>query len=42
MASIEKREDMISIARDLSGAPMCDDYEKMISGMLCVPLLFNL
>lgn len=42
MASTEKREDMISIARDLSGVPMCDDYEKMISGMLCVTLLFDL
>lgn len=36
MASNEKRSDLIAIARDLSGVPMCDDYEKMISGMLCV------
>ncbi|KAJ5235786.1 uncharacterized protein N7469_004954 [Penicillium citrinum] len=39
MAATEKREDMISIARELSGVPMCDDYEKMISGMLYNPLL---
>lgn len=36
MASREKRPDLIAIARDLRGVPMCDDYEKMISGMLCV------
>lgn len=41
MAATEKREDMISIARELSGVPMCDDYEKMISGMLYVTLLLN-
>lgn len=43
MAATEKREDIISIARDLNGVPMCDDYEKMISGMLYViPLLLTL
>lgn len=36
MASTEKRADLIAVARELSGVPMCDDYEKMISGMLCV------
>lgn len=36
MASTEKKPDLIAIARDLSGVPMCDDYEKMISGMLYV------
>ncbi|KAJ5670738.1 uncharacterized protein N7477_006101 [Penicillium maclennaniae] len=39
MASTEKRPDLIAIARDLPGVPMCDDYEKMISGMLYNPLL---
>lgn len=34
MASAEKRPDLVAIARGLSGVPMCDDYEKMISGML--------
>lgn len=36
MAATEKRPDLIAIARDLAGVPMCDDYEKMISGMLYV------
>lgn len=36
MASTEKRPDLIALARELNGVPMCDDYEKMISGMLCV------
>lgn len=36
MASTEKRSDLIALARELNGVPMCDDYEKMISGMLCV------
>lgn len=42
MASAEKRSDLIAIARELSGVPMCDDYEKMISGMLCVFPVFPL
>lgn len=36
MAAKEKRPELIAIARDLNGVPMCDDYEKMISGMLYV------
>lgn len=36
MAATEKRPDLITLARELNGVPMCDDYEKMISGMLCV------
>lgn len=39
MASTEKRADLIALARYLNGVPMCDDYEKMISGMLCVLFL---
>lgn len=39
MASTEKRSDLIALARELNGVPMCDDYEKMISGMLCVSIL---
>ncbi|KAJ5167727.1 uncharacterized protein N7482_003321 [Penicillium canariense] len=42
MASSEKRADLIALARDLSGVPMSDDYEKMISGMLYNPLLPSL
>lgn len=34
MASTEKQPDLIALACQLSGIPMCDDYEKMISGML--------
>lgn len=36
MAATEKRPDLIALASELNGVPMCDDYEKMISGMLCV------
>ncbi|KAJ5584664.1 maltose/galactoside acetyltransferase [Penicillium hispanicum] len=39
MAATEKRPDLIEVARGLSGVPMCDDYEKMISGMLYNPLI---
>ena len=34
MAAQEKRPDLIAIARELPRVPMCEDYEKMISGML--------
>ena len=36
MATSEKRPELIEIAQGLSGVPMCEDYEKMISGMLYV------
>ncbi|KAJ5239417.1 maltose/galactoside acetyltransferase [Penicillium chermesinum] len=39
MAAKEKRPELIALARDLNGVPMCEDYEKMISGMLYNPLL---
>ena len=29
-----KRADIIKVARTLKGIPMCEEYEKMISGML--------
>lgn len=39
MASQEKNPELIAFARDLAEVPMCDDYEKMISGMLYVSIL---
>lgn len=33
----QKRPDIIKLAKTLKGVPMCDEYEKMISGMLWVP-----
>jgi hypothetical protein len=36
MAAIEKRPEIIELARGLAGVPMCDDYERMISGMMYV------
>ncbi|KAK9374469.1 trimeric LpxA-like protein [Lipomyces chichibuensis] len=34
MASSEKNEDFIAYAKTLKGIPWCEDYERMISGML--------
>lgn len=39
MASKEKNPELIALAGDLAEVPMCDDYEKMISGMLYVSFL---
>jgi hypothetical protein len=39
MASKEKNPELIVLAHDLAGVPMCEDYEKMISGMLYVSIL---
>ncbi|KAL3455309.1 maltose acetyltransferase-domain-containing protein [Aspergillus heterothallicus] len=39
MAATAKRPEIIEIARGLNHIPMCDDYEKMISGMMYNPLL---
>ncbi|KAJ5624423.1 hypothetical protein N7510_000732 [Penicillium lagena] len=39
MASKEKNPELIALARDLAEVPMCEDYEKMISGMLYNPLV---
>lgn len=35
----EKNPDIIARAKALSNVPWCDDYEKMISGMLYDPLV---
>ncbi|PLN84355.1 maltose acetyltransferase-domain-containing protein [Aspergillus taichungensis] len=37
MAATEKRPEIIALARDLQGVPMCEDYERMISGMMYNP-----
>jgi hypothetical protein len=34
MAKQVKDKEIIEIAKTLSGTPWCDEYEKMISGML--------
>jgi hypothetical protein len=38
MPSTEKSEEAINRAKLLKNVPWCDDYEKMISGMVFVPL----
>ncbi|KAI0597416.1 trimeric LpxA-like protein [Biscogniauxia sp. FL1348] len=38
MAKQQKDEDLIALAKTLKGIPYCDEYEKMISGMLYDPL----
>ncbi|OJD35220.1 nodulation protein l [Diplodia corticola] len=38
MAKAEKDDQIIEIARGLKGTPWCDEYERMISGMLYDPL----
>jgi hypothetical protein len=39
MASNEKNAAAIEAAKQLDNIPWCDDYEKMISGMLQVTFL---
>lgn len=34
MASTEKDQAVIEYAKTLDNVPWCDDYEKMVSGML--------
>jgi hypothetical protein len=38
MANKEKNTALIAHAKTFANTPWCDDYEKMISGMLFVPL----
>lgn len=38
MASKSKNDEIIAQARTLKGTPWCEEYEKMISGMLYNPL----
>ncbi|CAG8291662.1 unnamed protein product [Penicillium salamii] len=37
MAASAKRPEIIELARGLRGVPMCEDYERMISGMMYNP-----
>ncbi|KAJ5091103.1 hypothetical protein NUU61_005973 [Penicillium alfredii] len=39
MAATEKRPEIIELARGLKDVPMCEDYERMISGMMYNPTL---
>ncbi|EAU34053.1 nodulation protein L [Aspergillus terreus NIH2624] len=39
VAAAEKCPEIIEIARSLNHVPMCEDYERMISGMMYNPLL---
>lgn len=41
MAATEKDHKVIQIARGLEHVPWCDDYERMISGMLYVTILLS-
>jgi hypothetical protein len=34
VAAKQKRPDIIEMAKGLRDTPMCEDYEKMVSGML--------
>jgi len=38
MAAKQKNEEQIVLARKLNHVPWCEEYEKMISGMLYVRL----
>lgn len=42
MAATEKRPEIIELSRSLRGVPQCEDYERMISGMMyvhCPPIM---
>lgn len=39
MASQEKRADLIAAAKQFENVPWCEEYEKMISGMLYNPFV---
>lgn len=41
MAANEKRPEIIALSRDLRGIPQCEDYERMISGMMYVSFESN-
>ncbi|KAJ9347816.1 hypothetical protein DTO027B9_8823 [Paecilomyces variotii] len=38
MAATAKRPEIIALARDLPRVPMCEEYERMISGMMYNPI----
>lgn len=37
MAASEKRPEIIALARELKDVPMCEEYERMVSGMMYNP-----
>ncbi|KAF7157899.1 hypothetical protein CNMCM5623_002333 [Aspergillus felis] len=37
MAATEKRPEIIALARELKDVPMCEEYERMVSGMMYNP-----
>ncbi|GIK01581.1 hypothetical protein Aspvir_005619 [Aspergillus viridinutans] len=37
MAAAEKRPEIIALARELKDIPMCEEYERMVSGMMYNP-----
>lgn len=39
MAATAKRPEILELSRDLRGIPQCEDYERMISGMMLVDRL---
>ncbi|KAJ5631835.1 maltose/galactoside acetyltransferase [Penicillium longicatenatum] len=39
MAATEKRPEIIELSRTLRGVPQCEDYERMISGMMYNPTI---
>jgi hypothetical protein len=36
MASTSKNHELIAAVKSMKHVPWCEDYERMISGMLCV------
>jgi hypothetical protein len=36
MAALEKRPEIIELSRGLTGVPHCEDYDRMVSGMMYV------
>lgn len=42
MAATEKRPEIIELAKGLAGVPFCEDYERMVSGMMYVSFIIYL
>jgi hypothetical protein len=42
MAATEKRPEIIELALKLAGVPFCEDYERMVSGMMYVCIVYNI
>lgn len=41
MAATEKRPEIIELSKGLQGIPVCEDYDRMISGMMYVRHVFH-